>query len=313
MLQPEITPMTPAQRAAVVEALADTQTEYGSSRWAEYRRCQWAHHLRYVEGYSPKDVALHFGVGRLVHAAHAYVQIGVMLADAGTLDPAAPRDWRHVIELAGDDPTCSPEAQESAWRLLRAYFAHYGDANAGWGDRYEIAGVEVPLETQIGGLPYTARADTLLRDLTDGTLVIGDTKTRKSSLPKDPELLARKQATMRTRPQFAGLVWLVWNDPQFLGGMSLRDFGDPPPRLLVNAIVKTQLVQFQRLELTYDADMLLRWFSDQQDAGLDGLYGMRPNWSECAPDFGGECWAYALCHEREDSKTKQLYTIRKKP
>jgi hypothetical protein len=306
-MTPEPTPLTPEIRAACLEALADTQTRYGSSRWAEYRRCQLGHHLRYTLRVQPAGIALHFGVGRLMHAALGYVQLGV-LAEAEALAaglPAPPqRDWRHLLDVAAEDVTVTAESAQASWRLLAAYDAHWGLSapgnNAGWPLDAELLGVEVPLEAEIAGTPYTARADTVLR--IGGRLVIPDTKTRAGAIPgaatsrspADPEARAAYIAGLRTREQFVGLSWLAWET------LGEREAGNPPPAVLVNAIIKTKIVGFDRFLVNIteaDIDAWLASHAEHVTACGGVLAGRLSNYSQCSPDFGSECWALGICAE----------------
>jgi hypothetical protein len=306
-------PIPSALRHAVAEAFAFTGTEWGSSRWSEFRRCPQAHNLRYVVQLRRKPESLRdeldeegkidpLTLGNLVHSARGYVE----------LHHAEGAEWQHVIEEArarGYDPLLVAEAE----RLLAGYFAHWGTDNAGWPEGVEIVDVErlyswplnetlhqaVPIFGAAGNL-YTARLDTLL--LINGSLVIADTKTRARSLPKDR---AHYERGLRTNPQFLGQSWLV---------MQAEGLETPPP-VWVNAIVKTKipaydrlLVRFTRDDVEQWAEAQRRWYAEFAARGASNGAGCLMNYSACAPEMGSRCWAFDWCHGSEESRALHFET-----
>lgn len=284
------------RRAALERALLDTQTTWGSSRWAAWRRCPRSHYLGYHVSLTrlgeqpPRE--MHFGVGSLCHAILRYMQEGVVAGEP------EPRNWEDVLEFASDQPDSIPEQLDEAKRLMRFYWLKWGFDNAGWPPEAKIIGVEMHLETPPGFamLPHTGRVDTLL-DI-GGTPVVVDTKTRGKALPED-EKLEEYKLDLRTRPQFLSLAAML----------QMRDILDEPPAVLVNAIVKTKtpacgrvLVQLRQVDID-------RWKEDHREAAaalveeqgrVSAGYVPRRNLDMCAPEVGWGCKYKSYCHAASD-------------
>jgi hypothetical protein len=307
-----------------IAALAPTLTEYGSSRFGEYRRCQRAHALRYRDGIvrlrlGPSDRLDYFMLGILVHAALAYHWEGLKLG--------IQRSWRDVLHAATQrEGGLERDLYNEAERLLAAYFGHHqSDPHFGsdWPEGTEIVDVEREIsdgavcprcdgtrlepsrlvagemlrchscETSSGGgsfaLPYTARLDLVVR--IDGTLHVVDTKTRAAKLPEDRAGYARK---LRTRAQFLGQAHLA---------MLAYGLAEPPP-VMVNAIVKTKIPQFGRLVVPITLGDVTRWREQQRRDAAAGLAGDNMNYSQCAPEIGASCIYLDYCHGSEEVRAK---------
>ena len=276
----------------VKAALADTVTEWGSSRYSEYRRCPKAHHLKFELGIenAPKDPEklesgegepVYFQVGRLCHAVLRYVQEGVM---AGT-----PRLWTDVIEVAATLPESDLEQAHHAERLMGAYFLNHGEANAGWPEGTKILGTELLYESRVGSAPYTGRVDTLLQ-INDRILIV-DTKTRAKAFPGDRERYARGAAT---RPQFLGLAYLVKEKLQL----------EEPPSIWINAIIKTKVPKFDRLIVPISNEAIAQW-AEEQSRFLPIAGDDRMNYSACAPEgYGARCQFFNYCHLPQTRETQ---------
>lgn len=281
-------------RSELAEVLGDTATEWGASRFGEWHRCRRAHSLRYVDGIvSLGERPTHFGVGSVVHAAINFLQRGVMAGET------TPRPWELVVEAAGS--SFPPEVCDEAWRLLDAYWAHYGTANAGWPEGAEILGAELMMSDDATfALPYTARADTVLK-LPSGEIVIPDTKTRRASLPQDRLEREEYARGLATRPQFLGLSWLAMRHFQL----------EEPPHVWVNAIIKTKLPRFDRLLVRITHDALARWQHDHANEAaalkreLASGGEAVANRSACAPDIGSRCAYFDWCHGPEEMREKR--------
>jgi hypothetical protein len=304
--------------AAAAAALAPTLTHWGSSRFGEHRRCGRAHALRWREQIVPlrtgpsmgKD---YFGLGILIHAATAYVWEGLKLGEH--------RDWRDVLHAATQrEGGVERATHEEAWRLLDAYFAHWGIPD--W-DPSLVRIVDVERELQEGeickrcsgtgvmtserslsgeascrtcggsgmiggsfGLPYTARLDLVVEIA--GTLHVVDTKTRATKLPDNEALYARQ---LRTRAQFLGQSFLA----QKAYGLSV------PPPVIVNAIVKTKIPRFGRLTVPITSDDVARWAEWQASASLESD---RMNYSQCAPEIGAPCAYLDYCHGSDEQRAR---------
>lgn len=298
--------------ATPADCLASTATEWGSSRYGEWFRCNMGHHLRYrlnvrraphvdeveavATGELPdgKPEGLHFEVGSLVHGGINWVSDGVMAGierEWEDVTTAAP-DYRDAERPRGFDLGSIYEAQ----RLLGAYFAHYGEANAGWHEDLKIIAVELQLaEHQAFALPYTSAADVILQH-PSGEIIIGDHKTRAKSFPKDSGGRARYTRGLAVRPQFAGLSWLV-----------RRHYGlDYCPAVLVNGIIKTKIPQFDRLRVDLLPEDLAWWEAAQRSAAATGLVSCAPNPTACAPEMGSRCWAFDWCHGPQELKDRKF-------
>ncbi len=274
----------------------DTQTQWGASRYTTFQRCPRAHALRYADGIETVDRPEHFGVGSLVHAALAFVRDGVM---RGELE----RDWHALIDIAGDlDLDMPPEVQAEAYRLVRAYEAHYGHA-CGWDpkdDRIRVLGIETPLgPMQIGELPFTARADAIVEMA--GSVTVWDTKTRGRKLPNAREEYARG---LRTRVQYGGLACLTL----YVLGL------EQPPAIIQDTIIKTKLAGFDRLTVQLNEGHLAAWIKQQVCVSYE-LYSTPPSlatprWINCAPEIGNPCEFFYWCHGSDEERERH-YRIRK--
>jgi hypothetical protein len=277
--------------AACQEILAPTQTQWGSSRFACWRTCPRAHQLRYHEGVRPKEAADYFSIGILLHAVMAYAARGhvwrELIAYLTTLDNI---DLGHVYEVE---------------RLEEGYFAHYGDENCGFPDNVEIVDVEVEMAGELGGLPYTGRADLVIRAADQ--LVIVDHKTRGRKVPDDRDEYRRD---LLTRPQLLGLSWLAW---QYYSKRDHRGHPlDAPPAVMLNEIVKTKVPQFGRTTITPTERQLRDWAANhsievmrsRQELADGGETGLR-RLDACAPVIGSRCQFFDWCHGSEE--TRQLH------
>ncbi len=276
----------------VTAALEDTVTEWGSSRYSEYRRCPRAHYLRYEQGIqvAPKDPENldsgegephYFVTGRLCHAVLRYMQEGVI---AGT-----PRLWTDVLEVAATLPNMDLRFVHEAERLMGAYFLEYGEPNAGWPDGTKIVAVEQLYETRIGAAPYTGRIDTVLQ--IKDSFLIADTKTRAKAFPQDRERYARGAAT---RPQFLGLSYLVREKLEL----------EEPPSIWINAIIKTKIPKFDRLIVPVTSEALDLW-AEEQSKYLPIAGDQRMNYSSCAPEQGSSrCQYFNYCHIPQTRETQ---------
>lgn len=281
----------PAHMAnALAKALEDTQTEWGSSRWAAYRACPRKHHLAYHVGVERLGArAVHFGVGSLCHGILRYMQEGVVLGEHG-------RNWRDVLEYASDQPDSVPEVLDEAARLMKWYWAFWGEDNAGWPADARIIGIEQHLQTPEGAfaLPHTGRADTVL-DI-NGTIVIVDTKTRAKSLPKELDDYKLKLAT---RPQFLSLAAML----------QMRDGLEEPPAVMVNAICKLKAPTFGRVIVPLSQRAIDEWIADHAVASARGLGDTWRNLDACAPEVGWGCEYRDWCHAMSDEARELNYVI----
>jgi PD-(D/E)XK nuclease superfamily protein len=307
------------------EALAPTQTEWGSSRWGAFNECRRKHSLRYhlrvvparieIDPFEePEEAELgpeddsYFTVGTICHAVLRYVEENLDTAIGG-------RNWKVVLAAAEKHPVYGKDlgAIYEADRLMTAYWSKWGFENAGWPDGTKLIGVEKEIVLPAGTLgpkPYTNRADTLLQ-YPDGSIVIVDTKTRRASIPgtatkrsaADPFKRARFARGLQTRPQFLGLSASVQR------AFKLSE----PPELLVNAIVKTKTPAFDRVLVKFPPKLILAW-EQKQSANARELAGnpndASPNFASCAPEMGRQCEYFQFCWG-SDEEQQRFYTKEK--
>lgn len=274
--------------------LESTATEWGSSRWATHNRCGQEYDLRYnrkirrlpmTAGVTDPSKANPLNVGTLVHG-------GIRLVETGSMTAAA------AIEALGDAAALNPRFSRfdvaEAERLLTAYWAHWGEEYAGWREGVIVEATELQLKA--AGLQHTGAVDTLLR-YPDGSVAIVDTKTRAQKLPDDCERL------FATNPQFLSLSYML---------QELMDLDSPPP-VIVNAIVKTKVPDFDRPVVRFTQTQVDRWAGNQRlieeqnerhvergskPSGDTRLYTM--NYNACAPPFGYKCDYFDYCHALGD-------------
>lgn len=288
--------------------LRPTVTEWGASRYGEYRRCHKAHHLRFhlrvrpaprppnpnpLEAQEGDGKLNYFDVGKLVAAAHQWMREGVLAGEA------KPRDWAAPLMHAPLHGYAPPEIDEAS-RLLGAYFMHYGADNAGFPEGSRILAVEHEMRAPEGSriAPYTARADAILQ-LPSGEIVIVDDKTRATAFPRNREWYAQGAAT---RPQFCGLSWLLAHAP---GDIDVKWTSDEPPMVWINAIIKTKLAKVDRLPVPMTHAGLQRW-EEAQMHDSQGCIDAHPNYNSCAPEIGSRCWAFDWCHGSESAKRERF-------
>lgn len=272
------------------ECLRSTATPWGSSRWATHNRCGVEYDLRYnrrvyrlpvVKGITAAyDKPTPFHVGSLVHAGLRLVESGTMLprdATAAVIDAAAVEGERFSrLDMA--------EAQ----RLLDAYWAHYGEENAGWPDGLTVIATELQLKAT--GLQHTGAIDTLLRDPSGGYYIV-DTKTRAQRFADDAD------RTFATNPQFLSLSYMAQEHFDLL----------LPPPVIVNAIVKTKVPDFARPMVRFTQRHVDTWARNQADieanrALLIADGAPTRNYNACAPAIGSKCDYFYFCEGSDEEK-----------
>ncbi len=317
--------MNPELKAEIELCLGDTSTEWGSSRWAAWRRCKRESYLAYdvklervIRDDDDEDEGRfgggldYFAVGHYCHGILRYMQRGAVKGEE--------RRWEDVTDYLGmavDGPP--PELLEEVYRLMRFYWEFWGTANGGWPSEATITGIEEYLETppELAVLPHTGRADTILE--IGGQIVVVDTKTRKNKIPDDIEKFRRKA---RTRAQFVSLS----------GMLQMKLKLDEPPAVMVNAIVKTKLPQMQRVIVDIRQVDVDRWIEDhkanaataldQQEAAAlyvsnSGISDVLPyvyprNLDSCAPELGSPCRFYGYCHALSDEERALNWGVKAK-
>jgi hypothetical protein len=263
-------------------ALADTFTQWGSTRWAELSRCPKAAHLRYGMGVTPIDTAPALEIGKLFHACRAYA-LGAWPRTRDDLDVLTPE------VLAGFEH--DPESVAEARRLVEAYVARWG-ADGGWP---KVLGVEVGHDAVLEGVRTTGRSD--LEVEVGGRVAVVDYKTMAGLREGvgDNELAAE----YRTRPQFAQLSALV----REARGLSYW------PDVIADVIVKVKVPRFRRVVISFD-DAIMSWHTEAQQYLAHGvlpdvtLY----NPHACVPRPQQRCWAFAWCHGSDDDRAT-LYSV----
>lgn len=286
-----VAPFPGALPAAAHEALASTLTEYGSSRFGIYRKCQREHHLKYNEGLvqlrsGPSLDTDYFGLGIMVHACLAYNWEG---SKKGLL-----ADWREPLYAATKTGTMQQSLYDEAHRLCSAYFGHYGENDFNE-NGCSIVDVEREFtDSESFALPYTARLD-LVVSIADRIFIV-DTKTRATAFPKDGR--KKYQRGLRTRPQFIGQAHLA-----------KRAYGlDYTPHVIVNAIIKTKVPSFDRLNAEIEDRDVENWVGAQREAAAAGLAGSAMNYSNCSPDMGAPCNFLDYCHGSDETRARHFTT-----
>jgi hypothetical protein len=311
-LQARLMPRDPHElpAEAVASAALETGTDWGSHTFAEYRRCQRAFQLRRRDGIVPAEALGrdYLGIGSAVHAVLSYGWLRQR--------EAKPFEWRDALHaLTRREGGITEDTYAEAERLAHGYYSHWGQSD--WDPQHcEIVAVEQLLQDgeickhcsgtgivtsersptgdtwcskcrgtcTIGGsfaLPYTARLDLILR--IGGELCLVDTKTRAAKIPEDRAGYARR---LRTREQFIGQAHLA---------MRAYGLAEPPP-VIVNAIIKTKVPQFDRLRVPLELADIERWREAHALEAAEGLSGDRMNYSSCAPEIGSPCRYHDWCH-----------------
>lgn len=304
--------------AALERCLKSTATEFGSSRWQEFRACPYGHHLRFVEGVSPRaeiDTERgkldYFQVGQAFHAGQAFTAHGVIGGFAA--------DWRAVLDAGAKRGVWGGPETEEARRLLWAYFARWGARNAGRPAEFKI--IEVEPDGWFVRLPgaepgkdlYTTRPDTVLRrrgPVTTRPLrnagyahlsrryVLEDFKTRSKNYSENDDELAR---VFQTNPQFLGHAYV---GREKLGSV---------PDILVNLAIKTRIPDFRRIYVRFTDAMLDDWAANHVASLAHRSFDERwKNYASCHPPMGNPCWAVSWCHGSAADR-KVLYQITRKP
>ncbi len=291
------------------EALAPTQTEFGSSRVAELQRCPTAHDLKYTQRIFPKSDAVYFDVGRYTHACLRYVNEGVIAGEE--------RSHSDVIELATDLRAAEIAAgrmQPVAWdetdpvaeadRLAGIYYGTHGSENGGWPQGVKLLHCELLLEDH--ELRATCRADLVVSR--GGEIIIPDTKTRGRVLPKDRADYARG---LRTNEQFLRI-----------SALAQRHFNLPePPSVWLDAIIKTPKAPkdpeakwpVDRLLITFTQSDIDAWRENARrmiavEDALRQLPVVR-NYHECDPPIGQRCWAFNWCHGSAEQRAERFRKV----
>lgn len=276
------------EKPALLErALNETVTQWGSSRWAEIRRCPRAHKLSVIDNIRPAALSMPLAVGIAVHQVLAYAGL---LAVHGE-----PMSETELVECLDAGEIKGP-ARAEAFRLLRAYFNRYGTAEAGFAPGYRVVDVEVPMRADIGGVPYTARIDVVLEQR--GLLTPCDHKTRGHAVPFDV------LGAWSTKPQFLGQAYLARETlgPRWSG------------EILINAIVKTKVPGFSRVPLRLAPERIDGW-AREHSLMAPGLLALAEigcaNFESCAPEVGMRCQFFEYCHG-SDRDRETLYQRKEK-
>lgn len=267
-----------------LDALADTQTEFGSSRTYELQRCAVAFDLKYRQGITPRKRATYFDVGSYVHAGLRWVNEGVIAGES------EPRDWGAVLQAAADQRTAEFAWDETdplieAERLLGAYYGFHGIANGGWPEAAKLIAAELLLESPTA----TARADLVIS--LGGEIIVCDTKTRKAKIPDDREAYARG---LRAKEQFLRLSWLAQ-----------QHFHTPePPPVWQDAIIKTKIPKVDRLLVRFTQAEVDAWaWNDLRLQQHAATLPIVRNYNACAPEIGSRCSFFEWCHGAAENRS----------
>lgn len=272
--------------------LENTATDFGGSYYDLFFECQRKFQLKHAAKVSLKVInqteAQHFAVGRLVHSVLQFAQQEV-------INGRDPTRWPEVIEHATADNLVDPADAYEAERLCTGYWAKYTTSNAGWPSEAKILRIEGLLQSELNGLPITARADSII-DL-EGEILIADHKTRKTRPPE------HYVDSLHTRAQFLRLAWLYQQKHSVL-----------PDGIWVNVITKTKEVQLSRHVVKITSAEVDRWAENQFELAerIKHMQRMQHdavmNYHSCWPEFmGSRCEYYNWCHGSEELK-ERFYT-----
>ncbi len=260
--------------------MKSTATEWGSSRWESYQRCEVEHALKYEpnrfrlplsnptaparprKGTGPNPLE----VGRLVHAA---LEVVALNQKHGTEN-----DWCEALLGEALDVF---EAQ----RLVQRYLVFWGKDWVG----FEVIEVEHPVAIAVGPMPWTTRLDVLLRDLETTRLVVVDHKTR-GSMPSGGDDALRDEG--RCRPQFLGAI----------AATRVTLDLDYNPDFIIDTIVKTKTPAYARPRFAASDSNIEAWVADQTRLAHRYVEGAVPvrNLHACNGKYS-LCEFYDRCHE----------------
>lgn len=269
------------------ECLRSTVTAYGSSRASEFRRCEYAHMLKYERGLVPTywhttddgKEPEYFGVGQLVHAGLHYAALGEMGREY--------HDPLDITRYVAADPNTKTNlgVVYDAERLLAAYASYYGP---GIGFDYPVIDAEKFVASDVMRMTETRRIDCVLR--VGGQVVLVDHKTRKCKLPDDREQFALERAAS---PAIVGQSLLAKQHYEL----------DYYPELILNCIIKTKIPKFDRINIVVTERNVSDYMQartleiDRQLAG-----SAIKNLDACAPALGSRCWAWEYCHGTDEQR-----------
>ena len=291
----------------IAEAQRYTATRWGHSRYAEWHRCETAHHLRYHKKLKPIENDLALDIGSAVHIGMAAGMLGYKYERTDLEELAL-----FAIE---SEPRLQEEAKLDGARLLRHYIAFWGET--AWNFGGEVVAAEKYLEADVAaevgkpGMfpPTSTRVDFIVRVPWERggqpipTWMWGDHKTRRSSCPgvKDPGTRAEFIRGLHTDDQFLRHSYCLW-----------KLTGRLRPGVL-NFFVKTKEPKFERIYIQHTEKQLRRWGANEglrvrRYSGDMDLPTDKPlmEYGECEPAMGKRCWAFNWCHGTQQMRDEQF-------
>jgi len=154
------------------------------SRATTFEQCKYCFYLNYInkdrETY-PIESNYYADVGIFMHEILAKVYEGEFsMSDA----------YRYFREYYRDNISSyvKPETMDKKYETCCSFLA---EEDYSWLDKYEVLGVEMECKFEIEGYPFVGYIDLLLRDKTDGKIVVLDNKSSDYPFKKDGTVKAK--------------------------------------------------------------------------------------------------------------------------
>lgn len=216
---------------------------FSYSRLTSYETCPYAFYLHYIlkdrELYPPQN-NFYASNGSAAHETFEAIEKG----DIDVYD--APEYYTERFNEIKED--IKPKIKQSTFdKTLESFM----ELSEDWLDGYEIVGVELKLQAEVCGVPFYGFIDLLLRDKTDGRLVLLDHKSAKPFFKKNGEIYAN------LKHQFH-----EYNNQAYLySALIYEEFGEFPKQIVWNHFkdgCKWTTIDFNKKDY-YTA---LEWFNE---------------------------------------------------
>jgi hypothetical protein len=260
--------------ANIARFLKPTQTEWGWSKWATLERCPREFSLGYLHHIRPREVSRALQIGTAMHRGLAAAYWRTMNATReATLDPTF---CRSVINAGKEGADIKLEAI----RLVVEHEKYWAQNDEGF-DR--VIAVEKFAEKDFAaveksqGVPFTTRYDLV------------------AMKGKQPYIIDHKSSS---RPGDSLQEWGLAG--QFIGQVAVWP-GKGTPAVMINKIIKTNPVRFDRTVVPFTKAMVERWKKDLALLSADlARYAKTKYWprkySSCQRRYG-QCDYAPLCRE----------------
>ena len=225
-----------------MDAVKDMVWSY--SRLSAFEQCKYQFYLKYIlcdENEYQTEGNYYAEVGSFVHSILEKIFKGEL-----SVEDAPDYYLNHFDENVFY--TIRPEQMEKVYEDCANYFS---SLDLDWLTRYEILGVEKRINIQIDGYPFTGIIDLLLKNKSNGKIVLMDHKSGKSPLsPKTGKLLKTQEA--------------VFNEHKkqlYLYSKAVKEeYGDLPSLLCWNHFRDSTIVREPFNSIEYEE--ALKWMVD---------------------------------------------------